>query len=652
MYKFDKEILNDFEKAKRIEFFMPNGLGGYVSATICNNTFQKFNSYLTHSFNPPVARYVLLSKINEEVIISNQMYSFACQQHKGYNTLGNKYLSSFEYGYIPTYLYEVNNVKIIKKLSPYYGQNACAISYEIINNNEEDVILNLIPLFSDKFLGEAQTDNFRYAQKKKKNSLILSNDLVSIYYKFNLGKIVDREDKYINDIEADFDISTGDERLDFCYTPINHSITCSKGVTKLSVVVSTKNVRKDAFKIIDEYSLRYDKILKKAALNDDLANRLTISGDSFICDRKSTGLKTILAGLPWFTDWGRDTMIAFTGLVLVPRRFKEARQILLSFSKYERNGLIPNMFPSNNEEPLYNTVDASLWYFYACYKYILYTGDYEFIIKEIFPTLKNIIEAYKNGTDFNIHMDSDYLIIAGSNLDQITWMDVRVGDFVVTPRHGKPVEINALWYNALKIMEMLCEYNNEDCSYYKDIASKVKESFNRRFFNPYTICLYDVLDEMDSSVRPNQLFVTSLPFKLLDKEVAKRVVETCKKELLVKYGVRSLSPNDPRFKPEYKGKLWDRDMAYHMGTSWGFIIGAYIDSYAYVYDYSEEALEELVEIVKQYRIHLNEYCLNGVAEIFDGLKPDASRGCSNQAWSVGELLRSYYENLLVRGYKA
>ena len=230
-------------------------------------------------------------------------------------------------------------------------------------------------------------------------------------------------------------------------------------------------------------------------------------------------------------------------------------------------------------------------------------------------------------------------------------MDVRVNDVVVTPRHGKPVEINALWYNALKVMELLCDHNNEDSTEYRELAVKVKESFRNRFFNEETGCLYDVLDENDPSIRPNQLYAISLPFKILDKEVAKKVVNVCKEQLYVKYGIRSLSPNDSRFKPKYEGKLWDRDMAYHMGTSWGFIVGAYIDSYTYVNDYSEQSLNELLEVVRHYEKHMNEYCLNGIAEIFDGLEPEVSRGCSNQAWSIGELLRAYYENLMVRGYK-
>ena len=651
MYKFNKSELSNFDKISKMEFYMPNGLGGYVSGTVSNNLFKKHNNYLTHSFNPPVDRYVLLSKVNEELIVNNKVYNFDGQEYKDCHTDGYKYLEEFEYGFIPTYTYKVNNVNVIKKVSPYYGHNCVAISYEIINESDKEVVLNLTPWFNDKFLGECQQNEVSFKEKTIHNGYVLSNDRLDVRYKYNIGNIVNREDKFVKDLFPRFDVETGDERSDYSYTPFNHVITCGVGNTKVSVVVSTEDIRKDAYHIIEEYAERINKLAKHADLDDEFATNLAISGDAFICHRQSTGLKTVLAGLPWFTDWGRDTMIAFTGLLLVPRRFKEAKEVLLSFSKYEKNGLIPNMFPSKNEDPLYNTVDASLWYFYACYKYILYSGDYDFVIEEIMPTLKNIIHAYKTGTGFNIHMDSDSLVIAGSDLDQITWMDVRVNDVVVTPRHGKPVEINALWYNALKIMELLCDHNHEDSSEYASLAEKVKESFKKRYFCSETGCLYDVLDVNDPSVRPNQLYAISLPFKILDKEVAKQVVKVCKDELYVKYGIRSLSPNDPRFKPKYQGKLWDRDMAYHMGTSWGFIVGAYIDSYAYVNDYSDEALNELLEVVRHYETHMNEYCLNGIAEIFDGLEPDVSRGCSNQAWSIGELLRAYYENLMVRGYK-
>ncbi len=649
MYRFNKEVLSDFKKISQMEFYMPNGLGGYVSGTVSNNLFKKHNNYLTHSYNPPVDRYVYLSKIKEQVFIDGKIYDLDGQEYSDHHDNGYQYLESFEYGFIPTYTYQVNGVKIIKRLSPYYGHNACAITYKVINESNKSVRLFLTPWFNDKFLGECQEDNINYDIKLSDECVTLKNDKVCVRYKYDNGVVVENNQEYVCDLFPRFDVETGDTRADKAYTPVCHIVECGKE-KNIGIVASTEIIRKKAEQIINEYDERIKKLAKHADLDDDFATNLAISGDAFICNRQSTGLKTILAGLPWFTDWGRDTMIAFTGLLLVPKRFKEAKEVLLSFSKYEKNGLIPNMFPSKNEDPLYNTVDASLWYFYACYKYILYSGDYDFIVNEIMPTLKNIIHAYKTGTGFNIHMDSDSLVIAGSDLDQITWMDVRVNDVVVTPRHGKPVEINALWYNALKIMELLCDHNNEDSSEYKELAEKVKESFKKRYFCEETGCLYDVLDINDPSVRPNQLYAISLPFKILDKEVARKVVEVCKDELYVKYGIRSLSPNDPRFKPKYQGKLWDRDMAYHMGTSWGFIVGAYIDSYAYVNDYSEEALNELLDVVRHYETHMNEYCLNGIAEIFDGLEPDVSRGCSNQAWSIGELLRAYYENLMVRGY--
>ena len=533
MYKFSKETLRNFDKISKMEFYMPNGLGGYVSGTVSNNLFKKHNNYLTHSYNPPVDRYVYLSKIKEEVVIDEKVYNLDGQEYKDYHDEGYKYLEEFEYGFIPTYTYVIEGVKVIKKLSPYYGHNCVAVTYQVINEGNKNVKLYLTPWFNDKFLGECQEDNIDYDIKLTDGCITLKNEKTCIRYKYDNGIIVENNQEYVTDLFPRFDVETGDERDDKAYTPVCHILECGNSLN-VGVVVSTENVRKSAYQIIEEYDHRIKMLAKHADLEDDFATNLAISGDAFICQRQSTGLKTILAGLPWFTDWGRDTMIAFTGLLLVPKRFKEAKEVLLSFSKYEKNGLIPNMFPSKNEDPLYNTVDASLWYFYACYKYILYSGDYNFIVNEIMPTLKNIIHAYKTGTGFNIHMDDDSLIIAGSDLDQITWMDVRVNDVVVTPRHGKPVEINALWYNALKIMELLCEHNHEDSTEYKELAVKVKESFRKRFFNEQTGCLYDVLDEDDPSVRPNQLYALSLPFKILDKEMAKQVVETCKEELYVK----------------------------------------------------------------------------------------------------------------------
>ena len=404
------------------------------------------------------------------------------------------------------------------------------------------------------------------------------NPDIKIKFQYSCGVVIPNDEKITDGLCCAYDLDTGDSSLDHHYKPAKIKIELKANEVKLVGCVCTidRIPKTDAFGIIIDYEARIDRLIRQSKLKDSLATDLVVSADTFICDRESTKLKTILAGLPWFTDWGRDTMIAFTGLTLVTRRFKEAKEILKSFALYEKNGLIPNMFPDDGAEPYYNTVDASLWYFYAIYKYVNYTNDYEFVEKELYLVLKNIIKAYSTSTLFSIGMDSDYLIHAGSNLDQVTWMDVRVNDIVVTPRHGKPCEINALWYNALMIMSIFAEKFGDDYNYYNDLANKVYKSFNEKFYCEETGCLYDTVDPYDKSIRPNQIWVLSLPFKLLPKEKAESVFRVCEKELYNKFGLRSLSPKDPRFKPKYEGKLFDRDMAYHMGTTWGFLIGGYL----------------------------------------------------------------------------
>ena len=406
---------------------------------------------------------------------------------------------------------------------------------------------------------------------------------------------------------------------------------------------------KSGFEIVNEYKKRAEALVENANLNDDFANNLVKAGDHFIVNRESTGLKTVLAGLPWFTDWGRDTMIAFEGLTLVTKRFDEAREILESFARYIKNGLVPNVFPDENTEPGYNTVDASLWYFQAVYKYLKYTGDesdYKFVKEKLYPKLKEIYKAYSTKTDFSIGMDSDGLVFAGGGLDQVTWMDVRVGDFVVTPRHGKPVEINALWYNALKIMEELCEKFGDDSLEYKELSCRVKESFNNKFWNEEKNCLYDVVDKNDDKIRPNQIWAVSLPFAVLDREKEKKIVSTVYKHLYATYGLRSLSFMDKDYKKKYIGKLIDRDCAYHMGTTWAFLIGGFITAYCKVNDYSKEAIEKANHMCKVFEDTMKDGCINGIAEIFDGDFASTGRGCYSQAWSVGEVLRAYSQDVL------
>ena len=650
MYKFTKDQFDNFQSLDSKCFVLPNGLGGYTSTSIINSSHRKHYGYLIACLKPPVDRKLILGRINDYVKVDSTTYDLESQNYSTYIKEGYKYQEEFSYDLIPTYTYLVDGVKIVKRIAPKYNSNTVMVSYQITSEKNAQVFLE--PLFNYRDHGEAsQIEDLKFKVVHKNHLLVLTpekNQDIEIKLYYSDGELVENDSPFTDGLHCEYDVSTGDKRLDHHFKPYKIKIDLEANQTKKISVICTLDrlSNKDSFFLIDKYEERMKKLIKKSRIKDSLGQDLVLAADSFITKRESTKLKTILAGLPWFTDWGRDTMIAFTGLTLVTRSFDEAKEILKSFSLYEKNGLIPNMFPDDGGEPLYNTVDASLWYFYACYKYVKYTRDYQFIKNEIYPTLKNIIKAYSTKTDFTIYMDKDSLIHAGSDQDQITWMDVRTNGVAVTPRHGKPVEINALWYNALKIMDFFSKKFLENDPSYNQLAKKVKRSFNEKFYCSETKCLYDTVDPNDKSIRPNQIWVLSLPYKVLNKKYNHEVLNTVTFHLYNVYGLRSLSNLDPRFKPKYEGELLKRDYAYHMGTTWGFLIGGYLDAYYYVNKNNEKVKEEVNELVHRFLPHLNDGCLNGIAEIFDGDVAGRTRGCYSQAWSVGELLRAYYEIVL------
>lgn len=382
--------------------------------------------------------------------------------------------------------------------------------------------------------------------------------------------------------------------------------------------------------------------------SNKIIKALVHASDSFIVERNSASSKTIIAGYHWFTDWGRDALVALPGLTLVTRRFDCARDILSTLSLYCKDGLIPNYF-SDDGKPIYNSADASLWFFYAVYKYLEYTNDFDWVGKKLFQTMKDIIFNYTKGTHFNISMDEDGLINAGDKNIQLTWMDAKIGDFIVTPRHGKAVEINALWYNALKTMELVCKELREDNTFYREKHRLVRNSFNEKFWNEEKGCLYDVIREsyVDFSIRPNQIFAISLPFTLLDKEREKSVIITVMKELLTPYGLRTLSPSDKNYKGTCTGNQLERDTAYHQGTVWNWLLGHFITAFVKVNNYSEESREYAKKFFfNPLADHLKDAGIGTVSEIFDGDFPNKPRGCISQAWSVGEMLRSFMEDIM------
>ncbi len=668
--KYGKGNWKTFAEGIQREWVITNGIGGYAGSSIIGANTRKHHGLLVASLHPPVERYLVLSRINEKIYINETEYSMAAVQRKG-KVLeeGQKHLQRFRYDAVPQYIYQIEDIFVTKTIAMKHKENKTGISY-VIENGSRPSRICLTPLFNFRDHGEFSVpSSLNFRSSYNENHIILQPDIVNgsknhgcnIIFSVSEGKIVERQERYDKDMELQTEIDTGMSAIDNNYTPYDIWIDLKPYEKKnISVVCSlqsdTELSTETAFQMIEEEKQRVRSLVDQAGYADEFANALVQASDAFITDRVSTDSKTILAGLPWFTDWGRDTMIALQGLTLVTKRFEDARGILSTFAKYVKNGLVPNMFPDEGLEPLYNTVDASLWYFYSVYKYLEYTGnkdDYDFVEKEIYPKLKEIITYYKKGTDFHIYMDKDSLIHAGGDLDQVTWMDVRVGEWVVTPRHGKPVEINALWYNALKVMEILSRHYGEDGQEYSKLAEQVKSSFNEKFWNEEKSCLFDVVEEekegkvrSNSQIRCNQIWAVSLPFTMLDADKEKRIVETVWAHLYASYGLRSLSPEDKDYQGIYFGQLHDRDAAYHQGTVWAFPLGGFISAYVKVHGHSKESKELARKLIEPIEDHLSDGCIGSIAEIFDGNEPHISRGCYGQAWSVGEILRAYVEDII------
>ncbi len=685
-FSFQAEKLQDFEKNIHKEWALANGIGGYAGGSILGAQNRTHQGYLIASLHPPVERYVVFSKTSECFIQNGALYDLEAAQHAGESIpgkfldegiparspiykKGNRFLSGFTYDGTVAFSYQAGSLTVDKQLVLIRGKNQAALAYAIENTGAEAAFTITPHMNYREHSASSTVDSLKFKHKtiddgNMKGFLLYPKsapDDLFIWLGISSGTIIPRDDLFDVDVQLQTEVDNEVSGLDCHYLPydivltipanskIQFSLLCQVGFENRDLPAAVPE--SFAFDAVQAQKRYIGQLISQTSFKEDaFAEALTVASDQFLCKRSSTGLTTVLAGLPWFTDWGRDTMIAFSGLTLSTGRFQEAEEILLTFAKYIHHGMIPNMFPDDGQAPLYNTADASLWYFYAADQYLRYvnTSDaYAFVEKNIYPALKQIVDAYQCGTDFSIYMEEDGLIHAGSGLDQVTWMDVRVGDWVVTPRHGKPVEINALWYNALCVMGKLAKRFG-DTTDYDILAEKVKQSFCEEFWNEEKGCLYDVIDgsQKDDSLRPNQIYAVSLPYTMLDDVKAASVVTVVEKELYAGCGLRSLSRDHKDYHPIYLGSLSRRDAAYHQGTAWGFLIGGFITAYLKVNHHSKEAVRQALSYLEPLKNHLWENCVGSVCEIFDGDAPHLGRGCYAQAWSVGEILRCYTEDIL------
>lgn len=639
-YFYGKSQFNSLRRAQEKYYLLTNQRGGYSSLSISGSASRNEQVLLMASVKAPNHWVQFISNMEEIVTVQGRECSLLSQEFVGYtkNSEGFRYQDSFEMSDFPTYRYRVFGVELEKRVVMKHEENLLLLSYSIVNRSEKPVKIRLKPWFRFTKKGVMPIQGQTLEMKEG----YMSSNGYSLMFKTDgqvqLEKLSWQKDLYFEDDAKDERDSVGS-----AFSTHSYVYELMPGeVREAYVMYGLQEIHELPSEIMEKEIERKKMLLKKANVRSALAEELVLAADAFVVDRDSTGGKTILAGYPFFGDWGRDTMIAVMGCCIATGRKEDTENIFRSFMKYMRKGIMPNMFPEGDEAPMYNTVDASLLFIYAVQMYYDQFADLDFV-REAYPEMKEIVEWYKKGTDFHIRMEEDGLISAGKDLEQVTWMDIRIQDVLPTPRHGKPVEINAYWYNALKILASFSRLLqlDEDTAY-EDLSEKVKASFLSQFWNEKEQCLKDVLSgtSADEQVRLNQIWAVSLPYSILPKDKEKLVVEKVYAELYTPYGLRSLSPKDPEFKSSYGGSLWNRDMAYHQGTVWAFPLGAYYLSYLKVHEYSEAAKTKVRRDLALLNGTLQEGCLGQIAEIFDGLEPNESKGCFAQAWSVGELLRA------------
>ena len=617
------------------EWLETNGLGGFASSTAAGMNTRRYHGLLTAATKPPVGRFVLLSKLEETLIIGGRRYDLSTNQFPGVvHPQGYRYLQEFRRDPFPTSIYRVEGIEIEKRVFMIHSQNATVIEYE----SASECSLELRPLiaFRDFHGTTHQNDAVDRALHIGAGTVSIAPypDLPALHFGHN-GAVDPAGDWYFN-FEYSEELARGLDGHEDLFHPFTLRFSGNAIVVASTEPISASQVPELKRAEIE----RRKKILRGAPVANPFIEQLTAAADQFIVKRGE--LNSVIAGYHWFADWGRDTMISLPGLTLVTGHPDIARNILEAFAQSADRGMLPNRFPDAGEAPEYNTVDATLWMFEAVRSYLHYTGDHGFVRDRLYPKLKEIVDWHFAGTRYGIRARADGLLACGEPGVQLTWMDAKVGDWVVTPRIGMPVEVQALWYNALCVLRDL----GLDASL-GELAEKTRASFEAQFWNADAGCLYDVIngEARDTSIRPNQIFAVSLHHRMLPPEKEKLIVDVVTRELLTPLGLRTLSPHDPNYHPRYEGDVRQRDSAYHQGTVWPWLMGPFISAYVKVHERSADARKQAEAWLKPFEEHLKTAGLGQISEIADGDPPHTPRGSIAQAWSVAELLRAGVEDI-------
>ena len=660
--RYSKEEL-ELDKALEKEWIITNGIGGFASSTIIGANTRKYHGLLVSPIIPPARRRLILSKLDESIEVGGTKYELFTNVGKNYISQGYKYQESFTKEILPTFEYKVEDVVITKTICMEHFKNTVGVYYKIRNGAKHSKLI-LAPVMNFRNAHGINKDHqFKLKQQMRNKKLEVEiDDGNPIYITINDGNYIEHKDDIFYNMFYIEEEKRGFEPEENHVVPGRYEIEIEPNEEKeISFICSTEeNIEElDARALILKETVRLNKIFNKSGLlgneNEELIKTFLIATDNFIIKRPLFNTYSAIAGYPWFLDWMRDTLISFEGLFLVTKRFDNAKKVLQHCIRDIKYGLIPNTYSEDDYRPLYNSVDASLLFFEQVKKYLEYTNDYQFVMQDIYPKMENIIENYAKGIDLdnnNIYMDTDGLIVSGTENTQNTWMDAKYAGIAVTPRNGKAVEINAMWYNALKIMQELATSNNEadKAKKYEKMATKCKKSYQNQFYNKRRKCLYDVLG--DSKIRPNQLFALSLTYPVLDatSEEARNMFETVTKKLLNNYGLKSLAKGEENYVEVYEGDGCRRDFSYHQGITWTWLLGPYYNALKRLATSSktkkdktkyEEQLKEFVDsVTKTFSKEINERgCVGSIAEIYDSKRPYAPKGAFAQAWSVAEVFR-------------
>jgi len=624
------------------EWLLTNGLGSFAAGTVAGCNTRRYHALLCAALTPPCGRVNLLSRVGEILIPSStpdRMLEFSVNQFAGgnFHPRGDQYLRTFELEDVARWTYEVEKTRVTKELLLPWMKNTAGLRYTVEPPPGQSVEFRLLPFLAMRDFhalrrGVAPFDLKAMPSEVPGAAISVSADGHSLQLVSDIGNFHAQPDWWTNHFYA-IEAARGMDCLEDLFNPGWFALRVDQKTTFTLWATAGDEPEKLNWDGELDHRRAASSATCRNAPKTPLQKRLFRAANDFIVARKSPNGadgSTIIAGYPWFADWGRDTMISLPGLLLLPGRFKQAAQVLSLFAEYVSEGMIPNRFDDYTNKPDYNTVDASLWFIHACHEYLSQSGDTATFQQCLLPACRQVIDGYRAGTRYNIKMDeSDGLISQGDPTTQLTWMDAKTGDVAFTPRQGKPVEINALWYHALKLLKE------------ETLAEKVAGSFRAAFWISPFRGLADVVDgqRKDNSIRPNQIFAVSLPHSPLTDEQQSAVVEVVRRELLTPMGLRTLARNDPNYKGRYAGNSWDRDSAYHNGTVWPWLIGPFLQAYLKVHHHSPDSLDQSRRWLMPLINEMHTACIGQLGEIYNGDPPQRQVGAFAQAWSVAEVLR-------------